>query len=304
MGSSNSSNKQKNTFNNIISSKGGFRSISVGGLSFLKDQKMSRAEKPSRSSSSRTNQSPILTTKNDYRPPRSGAYNTKEETSLDHGKFYCDLLERTMVHVTTSIERIESSYKPRNSRSSLSSGNSVVGSIFDSTTGGPTYLYPNQLKIYSNIIAIAWFRMPTIVPVVMGWMKKTLEEVGSDLLNISLKVSNENATTTTTSPTAASTSPTTSTPPRSPTSSIPSSFATVTSPTPSKSEQKVTSSPRWTPIVEAFRSTQIKSLQRTHRNSGLLRYHFMYCNPSLFQWRWFYSEIKPELIRALTLEKW
>ena len=96
--------------------------------------------------------------------PKSGAFDTTKGKLFDQGRRYCRLLENTMIHVTRSMETVETSYTPR--RTSLASGSSVSGSIFDSTSG-PTYAYSGQLKCYANLLAIAWIRLPHIVPLIL-----------------------------------------------------------------------------------------------------------------------------------------
>ena len=160
------------------------RSASVGGQAFPGFGRHTAFTAPPSSTTTTTAAPGSVPPTPLFRPPRSGAFNPKKEKSLDHGRMYCQMLESTMMHVTQSIETIETSFNaPR--RSSLSSGPAVIGSIFDST--GPSYLYPDQLKCYASIIVLAWFRLPTIVPLAMGWIRKTLEEVGEDLLVTNVK---------------------------------------------------------------------------------------------------------------------
>ena len=240
--------------------------------------------------------------------PQMGTFDPKQKKQLSNGHEYCKLLGLTIVHVIRRMEDVES----RTVATNIARRKSMSG-VSDSPirkSSSPALYHNHELRYFASVLVLGYFRAPElIVPLIVQGVRRALEDMGPDLLNISVafdstqrEASNVDAWTSfsdrkssnhgfvesnETQDNEVGMEKKPRSPDRGKDKSSVSSFA-------SKGKGEVE---RWGGVCSAF-----KKMQRAAMCSPDARYNhslFIACNPSLFSWKSFYTELSPELYEGL-----
>lgn len=227
--------------------------------------------------------------------PEIGAFDPKQKQQLSNGHEYCKLLGLTIVHVIKRMEDVES----KSMASSKARQKSMSG-VNDSPIrkSSSLALYHNhELCFFASVFVLGYFRAPDlIVPLIVQGVRRALEDMGPDLLRISVALhspqtgAQKNDDSRSVSDPKSSNQGFAASLNRSFPEGDHSSGSLFTSR--GKGEEE-----RWDDICSAF-----QNMQKASMHSSDARYNhsfFVACNPSLFSWKSFYTELSPELYAGL-----
>jgi hypothetical protein len=221
-----------------------------------------------------------------------------------------------VVLVNGCIETAEGTAASHNLRRRMSRGKSMgsrsvgISNLSSSFNKGGAYFH-GELQFYANVLALAYFRVPEVVTLVVRCMRRAVEALSSRLL--SLRVG----------PVVSGSDDgggraDTSSGEQKPAAGV---GGNVGGNAGGGAEKAATAGAngdaadpeplppvcgdqgsRWAPVCQAFRVMQSSSLQTP--GAWQRRRDFVGSNPTLYQWRRFYSELSEDLVSGLELEHW
>ena len=238
-----------------------------------------------------------------------GHFEPKRTEHLDHGRRYCKLLSRTVVLVNEAIETSESTavttkIRRRMSRSSLTSRSVGVSNLGSSFNKGGVYFH-GELQFYANVLALAYFRVPEVVALVVRCMRRAIEALSPRLLSLRVAPtvnSNDSSGAGGADGSAAGDKSATGAGEnigREVEKAAALGDVALAEATPPVCGDQGS---RWAPVCQAFCVMQSSSLQAP--GAWQRRRDFVGSNPTLYQWRRFYSELSEDLVHGLELEHW